>query len=317
MRTATLSQLSFFAAATAWLESRRYHLAPRTFKSYEYHIRDLNKFFQDMRVQDITGDDVRLYQRKRRETVSPGVINKELGILIMMRERMGMAITDYQRLPQSKDWEPVGRALEDDEKSRIIEACMSLSDHTEWGVAALATLLSLYSGMAPCEMLSLKLKHCSLDPSLVTVPRSGAKRIKRERPVMLGEQGAWVLRKLIERAARLGCCESDHFLFPYRHRDHSYDPALNAKGYRGGMRQILKQAGVKMRRYDCRHTSISTALADPNVSREDAIEHFGWINPNMIPRYYHAKAAGLRKVAAAIEKKPNSVDFISKLLKTG
>ena len=318
MRTGTLTQLPFAEAALAWLESRRFHLAPMTFVGYSYYIKEMHRFFGDVHIQDITGDMVRMYQAHRRQSAGADLINKELGVLTQIRERMGIPLLDYQRLPKSKDWEPVGRALESDEEERVLEACKDHIDHKSWDMAALCTLLSLYSGMGPGEILSLKLKHCSLEPPRVIVPRAGAKRIKRERPVMLGETGAWVLKKAIERAAyKCGCTNADDYLFPFQNKNKTFDPKKSARGYRGGFRAILKIAGVKMRRYDGRHTVASKILRSPSISRDDAIAHLGWINPRMIPIYFHANVEGLQNVANAIEKKPVQSNYISKFLKIG
>lgn len=318
MRTATLSQMPFAEAAFAWLESRRFHLAPMTTVGYSYYIKEMHRFFGDVHIQDITGDMVRLYQAHRRKNAGADLINKELGVLTQIRVRMGIPLHDYQRLPKAKDWEPVGRALHSEEENRVVDACKEYLDHPSWDMAALATLLSLSSGMGPGEILSLKLKHCSLDPAWVLVPRSGAKRIKRERPVVLGEFGAIILRKALERASRkCGCMAADDQLFPFRNKNHTFDPKKPAKGYRGGMKAILLRAGVTMRRYDGRHTAFSKAAADSTISDRDLILHFGWNDMRMFRVYRHVNNTQLKHVASAIEKKPQSVNFIDNLLKTG
>ena len=318
MRTANLIHLSFFAAAEAWLETRRYHLAPVTLENYAYYIKEMYRFFGDVHVQDITGDMVRMYQSHRRKVAGADLINKELGVLTQIRQRMGMPLHDYQRLPKDKNWEPSGRALDADEEQRVRKACKDNIEHPKWDMAAICTLLSLCSGMGPGEMLSLKLKHCSLDPAKVVISRSGAKRIKRERVVMLGELGAWALRKGVERAAnKCGCLTGDHYLFCFQNKNKTFDPSKPAKGYRGGMKGILLVAGVKMRRYDCRHTAGINAFADPTIAKQDILEHFGWSSDKMIPVYYHPRVSGLKNVAMAIERKPVQNDnYISKLLKT-
>src|SRR5438046_2437424 len=106
-------------------------------------------------------------------------------VLTQMRQRIGLPLADYQRLPMPKDWESPGRALEDHEEVKLEKVFRAAVDHPKWDVAALASLLSMFSGLGPGEILSLKLKHCSLDPPCVIVPRAGAKRLRRERPVVL------------------------------------------------------------------------------------------------------------------------------------
>jgi integrase len=300
-----LSSMLFPQAAKAWLESRRHHLAPRTFKDYSNYIKTLSVYFGEMTPPEIDGDMMRGYQRARRLKAGPGIINKECGIVCMMRDRIGLALTDYQPMPMPKDYESPGRALTTAEEAKLERVFKAAADHPQWKTAALLSLLSMKCGAGPGEMLSLSLKDVGLSPPHISIPRRGAKRIRRERYLELNGTAAWGLERLIKRAIdECKCTLPEHYLIPRRNRDHSYDPTRPAQDYRGGLQELLAIAEVKVRRYDFRHHAVSRALSNPQVPLEAAKSYFGWMSPKMVQRYYHANQAAMRVVAAALDEKP-------------
>jgi integrase len=202
-----------------------------------------------------------------------------------------------------KEWETPGRALTDEERETVERICEIVVEHPKWKTAALAALLAMKSRMTRAEMLSLKLKDCCLEPPSVGIQRRGAKRLRRERKVHLHEKGAWALEQLIKRAVEeCGASDAEHFLFPFHNDNHTYDPTKPGKGYRAGMKKVFELAGSKNFKPNYfRHDAISRGLANPNVSVQAAISHFGWIGPKMIQRYYHAAQKEGQIVAAAIE----------------
>jgi integrase len=300
-----LGSMLFPAAAKAWLVTRRDHLAPRTYLDYGRHIETVSRSFRNVLLNEITGNMLRDYQRRRRQTAGPGTVNKECGIVCMIRDRIGLALTDYQRMPLPKDYESPGRALTPAEEAKLERVFKAAADHPQWKTAALLSLLSMKCGAGPGEMLSLSLKDVGLDPPHISIPRRGAKRVSRERYLELNGTAAWALERLIKRAIdECKCTLPEHYLIPRRNNDHSYDPTRPAQGYRAGLRELLAIADVKVRRYDFRHHAVSRALSNPLVPLEAAKAYFGWMSPKMIGRYYHANQAAMRVVAAALDEKP-------------
>jgi integrase len=300
-----LGSMLFPQAAKSWLLTRRDHIAPRTYLDYGRHIETISPCFRSVALDEITGDMLRDYQRRRRQTAGPGMINKECGIVRMMRDRIGLALTDYQPLPMPKDYESPGRALTNAEEAKLERVFKAAADHPQWKTAALLSLLSMKCGAGPGELLSLSLKDVGLDPPHISIPRRGAKRVSRERYLELNGTAAWALERLIRRAIdECKCTLPEHYLIPRRNRDHSYDPTRPAQGYRAGLRELLAIAEVKVRRYDFRHHAVSRALSNPQVSMEAARSYFGWMSPKMVQRYYHANQAAMRVVAAALDEKP-------------
>jgi hypothetical protein len=83
-----LGSMLFPEAAKAWLLTRRDHIAPRTYLDYGRHIDTLSRSFRNVAFGEITGNMLRDYQRRRRQTVGPGIVNKECGIVCMIRNRI-------------------------------------------------------------------------------------------------------------------------------------------------------------------------------------------------------------------------------------
>jgi integrase len=225
----------------------------------------------------------------------------------MMRDRIGMPLTDYQRLREPKDWESPGRRLTQEEEAKLEKVFRASADVPRWAVAGLTSLLSMKSGCGPGEIRSLRLKDCTLEPPQIVIPPKGAKNLRRQRIVPLNDSGAWALERLLDRAIETcGCGQPDHYLIPFRNRDRTFDPVrpCSEDGWRTALNQLLGMAEVKVRPYDFRHHAVSVALANKQVTREGAKAYFGWISEKMFRRYGHQELAALKVVAAAMDRKP-------------
>src|SRR6185437_3570224 len=143
MSIAALSQAPFREACLDWLESRKYHIAPRTYCDYSNYIKTLSAHFGAVRLPDINGDMLRAYQHERMKRAGPGTINKELGIIIQICKRINRPVEDYQPLQMPKDYESPGRALTPSEEAVWERVCRAAAGHHSWDVAALCSLLSM------------------------------------------------------------------------------------------------------------------------------------------------------------------------------
>ncbi len=246
---------------------------------------------------------MRAYQRMRRSSAGPGIINKECAVVRQIRDRIALPLTDYQPMPRPKDWESPGRALTPAEETKLEQIFKAAAEHPTWKTAALASLLSMKCGAGPGEIQSLRLKDVCVDPPQIVIPRAGAKRERRERLGTLNETAAWALQRLVLRARKeCGCSAPEHYLIPRRNRDHSYDPTRASQGWRSGLDHLLGLAEIEIRPYDFRHHAVSRSLGDPRVPLEAAKAYYGWISPKMIARYYHADLTALKIVAAAVDR---------------
>src|SRR5579871_1071189 len=104
--TAALAEMTFQKAALAWLDSRKPYISERTAFDYKNYIGTLSKFFGEMRINEIDADQLRAYQQTRSKRAGGALINRELGIIVQMRKRLGTwgeLSSDYQRLPETKE----------------------------------------------------------------------------------------------------------------------------------------------------------------------------------------------------------------------
>jgi integrase len=226
-------------------------------------------------------------------------------VLIMMRQRIGMPITDYQRLKEPKEYESPGRRLTQEEEAKLEKVFRSAADVPRWAVAGLTSLLSMKSGCGPGEIRSLRLKDCNLDPPQIVIPPKGAKNQRRQRLVPLNDAAAWALERLLDRAVVCGCKSPEDYVIPFRTRERKFDPTkpCSEDGWRTALNQILGMAEVKIRPYDFRHHAVSVAISNPEVTRQGAKDYFGWISEKMFRRYGHQELAALKVVAAAMDRK--------------
>src|SRR5579862_9576091 len=84
-------------------------------------------------------------------------------------------------------------------------------------VAPYAAVLSFSTGMRHKEIRQLQLSAIQdLDSEfpIIRVRRSTTKTNKGVRPVSLDSMAVWAIRKLLDRARRLGATEPHHYLLP-------------------------------------------------------------------------------------------------------
>lgn len=352
MRTSELEGLQLELALQRYTETRRGKIMPRTYEDYTDYRKFLCATFREiceereqswehLLIDDMDGDWLRWYQDRRR--AGPGTINKELGLVRMVRKQIAASgselkpILDYTRLAMAKDWEGPGRRLEPSEEAKWIATCVEYADDELLGVGACVSLVALESGVGPGELKSIKMKNVhpakmliGLDgkqtrsPWYFRIDRSGAKRIRRERNVTLeeGERAEWALQKLYQRALRLGCNQGSHYLIPRMNRNHTYDPTRPCRSWWNSFAKLQKLAGVKFRFYDHRHHAVSYGLEDEELSFQELELYFGHISANMRSRYYHGTLETLQKVSGyvrrrkqtevASEKKPVKAEPLTK-----
>lgn len=305
MSIATLAQLPVRDACEEWLESRKHHICPRTFIDYSNYIKTVSPFFSRLLITDLDGDHLRRYQHERSLSAGPETINKELGVIIQVRKRINRPIEDYQRLQQRKDYESPGRRLTPAEEAVLTRVCKASADHETWDVAALCILLAMRTGMTQWEILNVKLKDITLgDVSTIFVDRRGAKRVSRERSVVIVGDAEWAAHKLIERCQnKCGGFLPDHYLIPGMNRDHSYDPTRHATSYRSGIEHLFAIAEIEARPNDMRHHSMSKALSSPRCSLAAVRDQYGHVSNKMQKRYYHGNLQNQKIVAEAAAAK--------------
>jgi integrase len=313
MRAQALTQLGFGEAVSVWLETRRPYLAEETFKNYTVYSRILTAFFGEMKLQEIDGDLVRAFQKARLASVTPGEINKECGVLIQMRKRIGQPLLDYQPLPDKK--ESPGRPLTADE-DKALSVAGKFQDDLE--PAHLFVLISKNTGCGPKEVRGVRLKDINLEEKMMYVPRSAAKNEYRMREVPLNEIAFAAVCRAIELAVSKGSREPDHHLFPFCVKRHQWDPTRPQTTFKKAWAKIKELSGIKqhLRMYDLRHHAATLMLSDPSVPPEAAIEVLGHVSKQMLKRYCHLNREAKRAAVEALARKsPSTVKIPAWLLK--
>jgi integrase len=298
--TADIAPMLFPEAAETWLETRRAYLSPKTFHEYELNIKPLGAFFAEIRLQEISGDQIRAYQQMRRETCGPFAINHECCLLQQMLKRIGrwpeIAHT-YQPLPLPK--ERRGRALAPEEKHRLFEA--SASD-PHWEAAFLFATISVNTSAGPKETATLRLKDIDLERRLLTVQPEGAKNVHRIRPIPLNDDALKAVKGAMSRARRLGAISPDHYLFPFRIKTNLHDPNRHQTSFKTAWLKMVAAADLRgLRMYDLRHHAITVLLENPRVSEETVEAIAGQISRQMKKRYSHVRMGARRKALSGLD----------------
>lgn len=297
MRVSALTQLAFRAAAETWLETRRPYLAPKTFHEYGMNIKTLSAFFGEMRLPEITGDQIRAYQRMRMATVGASGINHETSCLQQMLKRIGHwpeIAADFQPLPLPKANR--GRALSPDEYDRLFRVS---SQNANWYAAYLFAVISVNTTAGPKEVATLHL--ADVEEDLIHVNPDGAKNAYRVRTIPLNEPAQQAILAARARAQELGSYLPSHYLFPFRLRRNHYDPARHQTTFKTAWREMIEAANLpRLRMYDLRHHAITVLLENPEISDQTAEDIAGHISARMKRRYAHIRIEARKQAVMAL-----------------
>jgi len=296
-----LAQLRFAEAATAWLETRRPFISPRTQTDYENHIKMLDAFFENSTLAKITAEDIREYQRVRMQRAGASVINHECSVLQQMLKRIGRwpdIGAQYQPLPLPR--ESPHRMLTADEEERLYRIG---PQHPEWDVAYCAFVLGMNTTMHASEIRHIRLGDINMnhpEGPMLYVQRGKTK--KRQRTIPLNDRAANAINYLVQRAEKLGSLHAEDYLIPFRLKRGFYDPKRPSRGWRTALDKLLEKAQVDITPYSFRHHCITTLYENPEVS-EETIEAISGTIPATLKRHYsHIRNDAKRKALAALER---------------
>lgn len=206
------SKLNITEAIERYLEDRAAHVQPRSKRSESDHAKPLREYFGCLPISRIDADSILAYVRQRKaKGLSNTTVNMEIGILrrILKRAKRWHFVEDeIPHLPERRD---IGRALQPDEKLRLLKVAQS---KREWETAYLASVLALNTTMRGCEIKQLRWRDIDfLDQSLV-IRRS--KTLAGERVIPLNVNSYKAIMRLRERAQMLfgADLQPDWYVFP-------------------------------------------------------------------------------------------------------
>lgn len=299
LRTQVLVERTFKDAAESWLETRRAYVGKRTFIDYSNYIKTLSAFFSELRLPEITADDIRDYQKMRMARAGASIINHECSVLQQMLKRIGRWAEiqpNYQPLRLPK--ESPHRALTVEEEDRLYRIGAA---NPQWDVAFCAFVISINTTAGPGEIRHIRLKDINFEQRFFYVQPEGAKRDCRIRALPLNDSAFDAMTYLYQRAKGLGSAAPDHYLLPFRVKKGEYDPCRPCKGWRTALEELLAAADIQISAYSFRHHAITKLLENPEVSEKTAEALAGHISQKMKDRYAHIRMDVKRAAVEALQ----------------
>lgn len=225
--SADLGKLKFALAAQKWLQQREMYVQEGTINCYRDYLSRLNKFFAEMILEAIHIGHFQEYQRVFKSTYHPASINHDLNTLSQMLRQAGLwqpIAEHYRTLPVPR--RPKPRVLTDKQESDFFELAAS---EKQWDLAYLEASLSNNTTAYGIELRLMRRSDTDLNstPPTITVPLE-AKNQYRPRVIPLNEHGREMVRRMLERAAKIGSTRPEHYLFPFRVKRGMYDPTRPA-----------------------------------------------------------------------------------------
>src|SRR6202140_563992 len=206
------------AAVDHYLADRRYRIKPGSYRSEACIVGSLlNILGADEKLQSLAHiTPIRRYQNTRLAAgIKPKSVNNEILCLssvlrgARLRWRWGN-ITKSLKVDVNDEID----ALTLEEQQRLLQVARSADPNA---VAPYVAVMSYSTGMRHKEIRLLQLsaiQELNTEYPIIRVRRSTTKTNAGARPVSLDSMAVWAVRKLLERAKRVGATEPNHYLLP-------------------------------------------------------------------------------------------------------
>lgn len=283
--------------ADAWLQMKEAHLSPRSVIIEKLNFKHLKPFFGQSLVCDITADDIGAYQTLRlKEGAAPKTVNLEIGTLraILRRQRTWANIQPDVKMLRVR--EDVGRALDQDEETKLLAACRT---SRSWSLYP-AVELALGTCLRYSEIRLMRWSQIDFVKGELRVGKSKTEH-GDGRVIPLNQKTRTILDFW---AARFPARKPNHFVFPYERYGgkgkedafgftgstaYDTDPSKPVGNWKEGWEAAKKLAGVVCRFHDLRHTGC-TRMLENGVPFAVVADVMGW-SPStavrMAKRYGH------------------------------
>lgn len=176
--------------------------------------------------------------------------------------------------------------------------------------------------MRGCEIKGLRWQDVDLagDPATLTIHKS--KTAAGERIIPLTREAYEAFIKLRARSEVFGAVQPDHFVFARfrsvarfenrtiaERRMLEFDPNTPIGSWKKAWRKLTAKAGLPgLRFHDCRHTTITQLLTNPNVSIQTAKSIAGNVSQRMVDRYAPIHLDAKRTAVEALSLSPESTN---------
>ena len=210
-KTSDFARLPFSDAADKYLEERKGELAEGSYKKERQLLVQPKSSFKTIPLKKVQTQHLMDYRVERQKTgAGPTIINMEvavIGRMLKKAKRWHQVAADIKPLRQTST--PVGRALEPDQKMRLLEIAAT---KPEWLVAWCASQLTLNTTMRSCELKSLRWRNINFAERLLRLEYS--KTPTGLRTIPLNEPAYQALLELQKRARDLEVNGLDHYVLP-------------------------------------------------------------------------------------------------------
>ena len=292
-------------AADEFLED--YKTKHRSVTYAQYALGHVKRFLGDRLVVEITPKVVKRYQTSRlKEKAGAKTINDEVMLLIRLCGDQGELIRATLRrekalklaLPPSP-----GRPYSAEEKARMLEEAKKL--RTPQMHAALA--LDLNTGLRDKELREIRWEQVDLvHKKALTVGRSkteaGTGRViplNETAIAALQAHASWYIE-------RFGKCKPEWYVFAFG-SPLPNDPTRPITSFKTAWIKVRKEAGVKGRWHDNRHTLV-TELAEGGAGDEVIMSIAGHVSRAMLSRYSHVRMEAKRRALEEVATRQRDAD---------
>jgi integrase len=258
-------------------------------------------------IAEITPTVVKRYQMNRlAEKAGAKSINDEVMLLLRLCGDQGDLIRVQLRREKSlrlKLPPSPGRAYDSEQKTRMLEEARKL--RTPQFSAALA--LDLNTGLRDKELREIRWEQIDLvHKKALTVGKSkteaGTGRViplNETAIAALETHAAWYTR-------RFGECRPEWFVFAFG-TPLPNDPTRPITSFKTAWTKVRKNAGVKGRWHDNRHTLV-TELAESGAGDEVIMSIAGHVSRAMLSRYSHVRMEAKRRALDEIAARQRTAD---------
>jgi integrase len=319
-----ISVLPFGEAVKFWklLRAQDTGLKKRTHETTDDYLNALGKFFDKLCLRQITPGHIRSYQIARQanlirvdgEEISPWKrkaanmrINHEICALgqILTHCRLWQHIKPFYFPLPVKSWSP-RQILSEEDEERFFKIA---ARHPEAELAYWVAAITNNTTAAGCELRGLRFRNIFLRPdgeiSEIYIPEDAVKNDSRPRMIALNSVAKWAVEQCYKRALKAGSCEPQHFLFPFRHRNHTWAPERAPSRWflRCSWNQLRKATKTPhLKPHDLRHHCI-TRLLENGVDPETVRAIAGHVDQKMVEYYAHQRKRVKYAAVVAIEPK--------------
>ena len=290
----------FDQAGDEWLHSIKPHLSHRTNDIYEVALRcHLTPALGSLLVCDIDASQIASYQgRRKAEDASARTLNKELQVLRQILKRYKLWANLQGDVKFERESDHIGKALTEEEETRLLAACESNF------LLCTVVSLALNTALRKNEIRTLRWQQIDLLERTLTVGRTktegGSGRVIPLNSVAYAVLVRW--------AGWFPAAKPDDYVFPAcedarldcESPDMSrIDPSQPIKSWRTAWRRALQDACLKIRFHDLRHTCI-TKLSEGQGSEQTLMSIAGHLSRKMLEHYSHIRMAAKRAALDAI-----------------